>query len=326
MREVNSYLIRSVRDILKWNVLRYTLFIGIPLMGLWIWLSAKIWPYAIAVTSMIIGWIPFSIVKSNGALFIIFFIWFVAVLVSFAAVTALVGPLLLRRFKEKTYYIYTFTSLLLFSVLWALVLLFKWNEIFEEIQKLLTLLPFQTVADASAWLLAFYFFYNAFILTLFLVISLFRKPYLEAIRRIEYPEILPNEKGVGKSHHARIFQDAILFFLFSLIAFPILFIPVANVVTQVFLWAWLYRESFFLSTCNLYCDERDYRELREHRVVIRSIAVLTALLNFLPVINVFAPFFAQIMFFHWIMEHKSMKMQKEEKPEAIEMETEEPSI
>lgn len=304
MKQVNSYLIRSVKDILRWNVLRFALLIGLPLMGMWIWLSMAVWDYAVSIASIIIGWIPFSIVKANGALFIIFFIWFIAVLVSFAAMTVLLGPPLLRRFKERTQYIYTFTVLLAFSAIWAVVILVKWEYIFDEIQKLLTLLPFQTVADASAWLLAFYFFYNAYILTLFLVISVFRKPFLERIREADYPHIDITGSGIGGKHHGRVLLDTILFIVFSVIAFPILFIPIANVFVQLFLWSWLYRESYFLSTCNLYCSEEDYLHLRQHRYMIWSIALLTSMLNFLPVINIFAPFFAQIMFFHWIMEHK----------------------
>ncbi|WP_201353320.1 EI24 domain-containing protein [Hydrogenimonas urashimensis] len=307
MKQVNSYLLRSINDILRWNVLRFALLIGLPLMGLWVWLSMSLWDYAVAIASIIIGWVPFSIVKANGALFIIFFLWFVGVLASFAAMTVLVGPPLLRKFKQKTYYIYTFTLLLLFSTLWALVILVKWQYIFDEIQKLLTLLPFQTVADAFAWLLAFYFFYNAYILTLFLIISVFRKPFLEKIRLSDYPNVTIQEGGISKKHHGRVMLDMTVFVILSIIAFPILFIPIANVFMQIFLWSWLYRESYFLSTCNLYCEEEDYQHLRHHRFMIWSIAVLTSLFNFLPVINIFAPFFAQIMFFHWIMEHKTLK-------------------
>lgn len=310
MKQVNSYLIRSVNDILTWNVLRFALFIGLPLMALWVWIGMEVWDYAVAVTSMIISWIPFSIVKANGALITIFFIWFIAVLVSFAAVTALIGPPILRKLKQRTQYVYTFTALLILSTLWAFILLIKWEYIFNQIKILLTLLPFQTVADGSAWLLAFYFFYNAFILTLFFFISFFRKSFLETIRTIDYPHIPMVETPVKKRPHIRILLDAMLFVLFSIIVFPVLFVPIANIFMQLLLWAWLYRESYFLSTCNLYCTEEDYRHLREHRFMIWSIATLASFLNFLPVINIFAPFFAQIMFFHWIMEHKGGRIAK----------------
>ncbi|MCF6200686.1 MAG: EI24 domain-containing protein [Hydrogenimonas sp.] len=305
MKKVNSYFLRSIKDILRWDVLKLALGIGLPLMALWIAVGWVYWDLAVSVTSKIISWVPFSIVKANGALFILFFIWFVAVLVSFAIITALIGPPILRKFKEKTYYFYTFATLLILSAGWALLLLLNWHVVNEQIQKLLTLLPFQTVADGIAWLIAFYLFYNLFILSLYLVISYFRRPFLDAIKEIDYPHIDTAGSGISKKHHISVLRDSALFILFSIALFPILFIPVANVIAQLFLWAWLYRESYFLSTCSLYCNEEDYRQLCDHRYTIWSIAIFAALLNFLPVINIFAPFFAQLMFFHWIMEHKS---------------------
>ncbi|WP_457597463.1 EI24 domain-containing protein [Hydrogenimonas sp.] len=304
MLQLSGFLLRSIRDILRWDVLRLALFIGIPLMALWGWIGYEVWDYMVALTTMAIGWVPFSIVKANGALFIVFFIWFILVLVSFAAVTALVGPPLLRHFKQRTYYVYTFSALLLLSAFWAVALMAKWDFVNAEIQELLTELPFQTVADASAWLLAFFLLYNAYILTLFIVISLFRKSFLETIRKSEYPDVPLPDETLKKLHHGRLLWDAVLFTIFSILALPVLFIPMANVLVQWALWAWLYRESYFLSTCNLYCTVEDYDELRKHGAVASAIAALTAVFNFLPVINIFAPFFAQLMFFHWIMEHR----------------------
>ncbi len=309
MKHLNGYMIRSIRDMLTWNVLRYILFLGLPLMALWLWIGYELWDYAVAVASMIVGWVPFSIVKANGAEFIGFFLWFVAVLVSFAALTALVGPPILRLFKHRTYYIYTFTSLIFLSIFWAWFMLLKWRFIDSKLQEFLTELPFQTVADGLAWLLAFYFFYNGLILTLFFVISFFRKSFLERIRERDYAHIPRTVETLKKVHHFRLVWDIVTFLILTLLLFPLLFVPVANVLMQLFLWAWLYRESYFLSTCTLYCDPEQYVQLREHRLTIWAIAVLTAILNFLPVINLFAPFFAQIMFFHWIMEHHSSRMQ-----------------
>ncbi len=312
MHKVNGYFLRSIKDLMRWDVLRLALGLGLPLMAVWVVIGWLLWGPMVAVTTQIITWVPFSLVKANGALFITFFVWFVAVLISFAALTALVGPPMLRKFKERTYYIYTFSAILFFSALWALVILLNWPRIDSEIQYFLTLLPFQTVSDALAWLLAFYLFYNAYILTLFLIISYFKEPFLEGIRELDYPEVELDGNGISKSHHYAHFRDAFLFIIFSVIAFPVLFIPVANIFVQLLLWGWLYREAYFLSVCNSYCTEEEYRHLREHNFTIWSIALLASLLNFLPVINIFTPFFAIIMFFHWIMTHKSINQASRE--------------
>ncbi len=315
MHSANGYFLRSVKDLLRWDVLRMALMLGLPLLAIWVAIGWVLWNPMIDMTTKLITWVPFSLVKANGALFITFFIWFVAVLVSFAIVTALIGPPILRKFKERTYYIYTFSTILLFSILWALVILFNWPVIDNEIQVFLTLLPFQTVSDALAWLLAFYLFYNAFILTLFLIVSYFRKSFLDGIKELDYQGVEIADTGISKSHRYAHLRDAVLFVIFSIAAFPVLFIPIANIVVQLILWAWLYREAYFLGVCNLYCTEEEYRHLREHNFTIWSIAILASLLNFIPVINIFTPFFAIIMFFHWIMTHKStnQSLEKAEK-------------
>ena len=305
MIEMSGFVLRSIRDILRWSVIKYVLLVGIPFMALWLWIGYELWDYAIAVTSMIIEWVPFSIVKANGAFFVIFFLWFVLVLVSFAVLTALIGPPLLRRFKEKTYYIYTFLSLMILSTFWALFLLVEWDFVYGEIKILLQELPFQTVEQGYAAILAFFLFYDLFILTLYLVVSLFRKRFLEPIREKEYPDIpLAGDDRLKKRHHGRMLWDMFIYVVLSILTIPVLFVPVANMIVIAALWAWLYRESYFLSTCNLYCTLDEYQEMRRHRVVINAIAIVSAMLNFLPAINLFTPFFAQIMFFHWIMLHK----------------------
>jgi hypothetical protein len=262
MHQISGFFLRSIRDLLTWSVLKVAIFIGVPLMALWVWIGMLSWDYLVAFTSMVIGWIPFSIVKANGALFVIFFIWLVAVLVSFAVVTALIGTPLLRYFKERTHYVYTFVTLLLLSAAWALVLLMKWEWIFAEVQRLLTLLPFQTVAEGSAWLLAFYLLYNGYILTLYIVLSFFRKGVLEPLRLRYYPDTPMPRETFTRTHLLRILRDAILFAIFFALAFPILFVPMANVVVQLLLWSWLYRESYFIATCNLYCEPCDYEALK----------------------------------------------------------------
>ena len=311
MRQLSGFLLKSIRDMLRWNVLRFALLLGLPLAALWVGVGYQTWDMLVALCAKVIGWIPFSVVKANGAMMILFFIWLIAVLVSFAALTALVGPPILRYFKERTYYFYTFTALLGFSGFWAAAMFYKWDEIFPRVEKLLALLPFNTVAEASAGLLAFYLLYNLFILSLFFAVSLFRKRFLEPLREQYYPSVTLPQERVGRFHGVRLINDAFFFLVISLISAPVLFIPIANVIVQLFLWAWLYKESYFLSTCNLYCSKADHENLTRHRAVIAAVAIMAAVLNFVPVVNIFTPFFAQLMFFHWIMEHRQSQKSEE---------------
>jgi len=261
------------------------------------------WDKIILISNFLISWVPFSVLKLNGAFFILFFLWFISVVVSFAFVTALLGPLFLNRLKERGYYFYVVISIAFFAVFYAFLFINNWDFINTELQKLLTLLPFDTVSKAVGSIVAVYIFYNLFILTLFMVIFLFAKPFLEAIRELEYGEVDINIEDKFALKRV-VLKDVLMFLILFAVLFPLFFIPVINIGVQLFLWTKLYHDSFLYFVCNEYCSNAEFEELKQHKIKTIIIALLAASFNFLPIVNFFAPFFAIIMFFHCIMQLK----------------------
>ena len=295
---------RSIRDLVRWEVLREVLVTGIPMILIWLGIGWVFWDKLLDWSTLLISWVPFSIVKANGAMLVLFLLWALAVLVSYAFLTAIVGPLFFRRMK-RGYYYYSFGTLLGFAIFWGWLMMLNWGVLEKWIaDKLLVWLPFQTVAQGSALLLNFYVFYSFYILSLFLVLSLYRKDFLETVREIEYPDLEIAEKKAEVSHLPIALRDSLLFIVLTVLFFPLLLIPIVNVLIQLFLWAWLYRDATFRGTCRLYCSTEEYARLQHHRAVIWSIAFFASLLNFVPIINIFTPFFVQLVVFHWIMQEK----------------------
>jgi hypothetical protein len=245
--------------------------------------------------------VPFSVLKLNGAFFIMFFLWFVSVVVSFAVLSAIFSPVFLKKASERGHYLYVTVSILFFSVFYAFIFITKWDEIYIEIQKLLTLLPFDTVSKGVGALLAVYIFYNFFILTLFAALFFFAKPFLEAIREVEYPEIQVNTEDEFKYKRV-FFKDILLFIVLCILLFPLFFVPVINIGVQLFLWTKLYHDSFLYYVCNEYCSQKTFETISQHKVKTVILAAFAASFNFLPIINFFAPFFAVILFFHCVMQ------------------------
>lgn len=296
--------LRSFRDLIRWSILKNVLITGIPLMIIWIFIGYVVWDRLLEITTLIIGWIPFSIVRADGALLILFFIWSIAVLVSFAFVTAILSPILFKKINSGYYY-YSFGTLIFFALFWMWVIISNWSIFQSAIaNKLLLWLPFQTVAEGSAWLLNFYILYSLYILSLYLVLAVYRKDFLLTIKEIDYPDVDISEEDIDAKHSFVALRDAILYIVLTILCFPLLFIPFVNVLTQMFLWAWLYRDANFIGTCKLICTNKEYQKYKTHKFTIWSIAIFSSILNFLPVLNIFAPFFAQLMAFHWIMQEK----------------------
>jgi len=305
--KISSCFVKSFRDLFNLDVLKVVLLVAVPLFALYFGLLYLFWDKIIQISSVLISWVPFSVLKINGAFFILFFVWFILVLVSFAFVTAIFSPLFLNKIK-KGYYLYSVVTIGFFSLLYAILLINNWDYVFEEVKKLLTLLPFDTVAKSVSAIVAVYIFYNFFILTLFMVIFAFSKQFLEAIRELEYPDVEINVEDKFKFKRA-ILKDVLIFIGLFLLLFPLFFIPVINIGVQLFLWTKLYRDSFLYFVCNEYCSNEEFEILANQKFKTTFIAFLAALFNLLPIVNFFAPFFAVIMFFHCVMELKLNKAQ-----------------
>ncbi|NPA12112.1 MAG: hypothetical protein GXO62_07705 [Epsilonproteobacteria bacterium] len=276
--KLTQCIVKSLKDLFMPEVLKAVLISGVPVFLFYFGLLYLFWDDIINVAEVLTSWVPFSVLKINGAFFILFFTWFVSVSITFAVITAVFGGIIFNRLQGKSFYTYVIVTITLLSVIYGYLLIINWDYINGEIQRFLTLLPFDTVAKWVGAIVGVYIFYNLFILTLFFILFLFAKPFLDAIAEIEgYEEV------EFKGSLIKVLKDIGVFVAFFVVLFPLFFIPVLNVLVQLYLWAKLYRDSFsyFLKTKQA-----------------NFIAFLSAFFNFLPIINFFAPFFGVILFYH----------------------------
>ncbi len=309
--KINTFLVKTINDMLSLDTIKLALITSIPLLFVWIGLGWLFWDPVVHLTTQIITWIPFSIVRANGAFIITFFIWFVAVLVSYAVFIGLFSGFLLGGKRERHFEAINFTLIFLFSIFWAGAILYRWDWFDYEIQRFLTILPFDTVAQGLAWLLAFYLFYNLFLISEYLVIFTFREAFIKAMMEKHLGDIELAKTDISKARaYGRLYWDIFWFFIASLLILPILFIPVANFLAIWFVWAWLYKESAFLGVCSLLCTKEEMERLREHKGYFLLASLAAALLNFIPIISIFTPFFVMDLYFHWIIEEKSSTQEK----------------
>ncbi len=301
--KISSCIIKSFRNLFSQEVLKVIVITALPVFLFYLGVLIVFWNPIINISGELISWIPFSILKLNGAFFILFFLWFLSVVVSFAFATAVFGPIFLNYLKSKYYYLYLIASILFFSLLYAVLFISNWDFINNEVKKLLVLLPFDTVSKGVVAIVSIYIFYNLFILTLFAILFVFAKPFLEAIKELEYGDVnIDVKEAVG--FKKVLFKDILIFLGLFIFLFPLFFIPVVNIGYQLFLWTKLYHDSFLYFVCNEYCSKKEFEEMKKHKIKTVLIALIAASFNFLPIVNFFAPFFAVIMFFHCVMELK----------------------
>ena len=204
--KLSRCFVKSFRDLFNTDVVKTVLMISVPIFALYIGVLAFFWRDVLKISHVLISWVPFSVLKINGAFFILFFLWFLCVALSFAVLNALFGAFFFDKAKERNFYFYTVVSIVVFSVFYAFLFIKNWDLVNYALEKLLTLLPFSTVSEGVSAIVAVYVFYNIFILTLYILIFFFARAFLSAIKELEYPGLRIERRGSFKYKRISIFN------------------------------------------------------------------------------------------------------------------------
>ncbi len=299
MKDILFAIVAAFKEILRWKTLKYVLVSGIVAIILWIGIGFAIWDYLIAFSTKILEYIPFAMVRSNGARMISAFIWFQLVLVVFALVYIILGNFLLRVVQKESYNKITFLTLLFIAIFWVAVWALVGDYIHKELLILLTWLPFETVEKGVSAFIALYILYSGLIVTLLFIASIFSEPLIRMIRARELMEHEVVKTNIFASIKYTL-KDSIIFVGLSILAFPLIFVPIINLLVQVLLWIWLYKDTISHDALYLSSKRPNEEVLKEHKVAIYLISLIAVLFNFLPVLNIFSPFFAEIAMYYYI--------------------------
>jgi len=287
------------KEILTWNIMKYALISGIVVTVVWAGIGYLLWDHLIALSSRILELVPFSMVRSNGAWMLSTFLWLQLVLLTFALIFAFFGNFILRHISQKKYTSFSIYVAVGSAVFWGIVWFFKGDYIYHQFVQLLTWLPFETVEKGIAFLIGFYFIYNAIVVSMLFVTSLFSEPLIASIEKRHFKEDEVVRDHVFSSVGYTI-KDSFIFIVVSFIVFPLLFVPVINIVVQIVLWMWLIKDTMSYDAAALAYEKVEKEEIRQHRFAIWMISFITTLFNFIPVFNIFGPFFGEISLFHYL--------------------------
>ena len=303
MKHTMKAIIFAFREILTWHTMKYALISGIVISLAWIGIGYLLWDHLIALSAKIIELVPFSMVRSNGAWMLSTFLWLQVVLMTFALIFAFFGNFILRGVSQEKYTSFSIMVAVGSALFWGVVWFFKGDYIYAQFLKLLTWLPFETVEKGIAFLIAFYLIYNAIVISLVFMTSIFSEPLIESVEERHFAG-----EEVVRDHVFSVLgytiKDAFIFVIISLIAFPLLFVPVLNILVQVAVWIWLVRDTISYDAASLVYEKVDKAVLKEHRISLWFISFITAIFNFIPLFNFFGPSFGQIAMFHYL---KSVK-------------------
>ncbi len=303
MKNILHAVIFSFKEILTWNTMKYALISGTIISAIWIGIGVLVWDNLISISSHILGWIPFSMVRSNGAWMLSTFLWLQLILLTFALIFVFAGNLILRVVSKDRYSSFSLWVALGSTLFWSTVWFFNGEYIYAQFLKLLTWLPFETIEKGIAFLIGFYIIYNAIIVSMVFISSLFSEPLLRNIERKYFKDSEVKRDHLFSSITYTL-KDSFIFLVLSIVAFPLLFVPIINIFTQIALWIWLTKDTMGYDAITLTSSKVTKEKLKEHRKALWFISFITVLFNFIPILNLFGPFFGEISMFHYFKNTK----------------------
>lgn len=286
------------REILQWHTMKYALVSGIVVTALWVGIGFLFWDSIIGLSSHVLSWVPFSMVRANGAWMLSTFFWLQLVLFTFALIFAFFGNIILESVSKERYASFSLWVAMGSTLFWSVIWFFKGDYIYHQFLKLLTWLPFETIEKGIAFLIGFYLIYNAIIVTMVFMASLFSEPIVASVEKRHFHEDDVMRDNVFSSVRYTL-KDSLIFLVLSLLCFPLLFIPVVNIFIQIALWVWLIKDTVGYDALSLVSKKVEKEKVKEHRIAIWFISFVTVLFNFIPILNLFGPFFGEITMFHY---------------------------
>ena len=299
MQDVMESIFFGFKEILNYKTMKMVLLIGAGVTLAWSVIGYFIWDILAAFGGYFIDLVPFSMIRSNGAWMLATFLWFGIVMITFALVLAFFGNIILEKVSKEKYSSFSLIIILVSALFWGVVWFFNMGYIHAQFLRLLNWLPFETVEAGLSYMLGFYFIYGAIIVSMLLATSFFSESLLGEVhkRHFKYDTLL-DEDEVETSENRIL--DIGIYTVASIVAFPLLFIPVLNFIIQIALWTWLIKDTLVVDSAALLLKEHDKGKLQEHKAGIITISMVTTLFNFIPFFNIFGPFFGEITMFYYI--------------------------
>ncbi len=295
MNEMIYALVEGFKSITKWNIAKMELITGIAFIAVWSIIGYIFWPVLVGFATHLISFIPFSLIKTNGALLLSSLVFIQVVFITFAIIVILLGYFIIKDARKKQYPLYIITIAIAIILFWSFIWFYNHNTIHTGLEKLLLWLPFETVEKTMAYIFILYFIYNLFVVSMLLFVSLFSRKILTTLTGTKI------KKNSTQKVILHTFKNSVIFIALSFIAFILLFIPILNVIIQMAIWIWLVQNSFTYDVGSFFYNTEELKELkRKHKISIFIISFMASMFNLIPLLNIFSPFFAEFTIYHYL--------------------------
>lgn len=187
-------------------------------------------------------------------------------------------------------------------LLWIVLLSYFWNSFSTFVSSFLGWIPFEWLQESIAYIAAPFVAYTLIIVTIAILTSLYSEKLLIALAKKHYPEKKAIASPSITGSISSTLSSTLVFAFLYLLLFPTFFIPIIGQGIMLYVWSILLKAPTVHDVGGLFITDK--KELKERRKKSNSIAMIASLFNYIPLLNIFAPIFAQIMFLHHILGKK----------------------
>lgn len=163
----------------------------------------------------------------------------------------------------------------------------------------LSWIPWEWVQTTGASVAAIAIAYMLFIIVLSVITSVMVEPLLIQLAKKHYPNTpVVGSPNIGTSVLLSL-KSGLIFLTLFLFTFPIMFIPLVGAVWMLWLWSILLKAPTIYDVSTLFISDK--AQIKEKTKKSTLMAMIAAGFNYIPILNIFAPVFAQILFLHHIV-------------------------
>ena len=175
-----------------------------------------------------------------------------------------------------------------------------WDTLTGFTTSFLGWIPWEWLQTTGAGIVNILLVYILFIIIVSLLTSLTSEKLLKRLAAKHYPQIPANGTPNMTTSMLLTLKATALFLLLFIPAIPLLFIPILGQVIMLYLWSILIKNPTIYDVGALFRVEDQVDTGKK----ATTLAMIASLFNYLPLLNIFTPVFAQILFLHYALSHK----------------------
>jgi len=190
------------------------------------------------------------------------------------------------------------TTLLSLSVTLLLIWLLK-DTLSTFVTHYLSWIPWEWLQTSGTAVATIAIAYMLFILVHAVITSFMIEPLLIALAKKHYPEVAVVGSPDMTTSILLSLKAGGLFLVLFLLTFPLMFIPLIGAVWMLWLWSILLKAPVIYDVSALFIADKS--KIKEKTKKSTLMAMIAAGFNYIPLLNIFAPVFAEILFLHHIL-------------------------